>query len=165
MNPQTPMKPLLTLALGVACGAAAMYLLDPSAGRRRRAYVRDKTVAAKRDAVAYANARTRYAAGQARGVVAGLRAYLKDDETDDVRLAERVRAALGRLVRRPRAVEVSVDGGHVRLTGQVPDAERDAAVKGVADVRGVRTVVDDCLSTTGRTESAMRDGGDAASAP
>lgn len=164
MNPRSPTKPFLNLALAVACGAAAMYFLDPAAGRRRRAYVRDKTVATRRDAVAYANARTRYAAGQARGVVAGLRAYLKDDETDDVRLAERVRAALGRLVSRPRAVEVSVDCGHVRLTGHVPDAERHAAVKGVADVRGVRAVVDDCLSTPGCAESAMHTGGDVGSA-
>ncbi|WP_407060522.1 BON domain-containing protein [Burkholderia stagnalis] len=154
------MKPLLSLALGIACGAAAMYFLDPSAGRRRRAYVRDKTVATRRDAVAYANARTRYAAGQARGVVAGLRAYLKDDDTDDVRLAERVRAALGRLVSRPRMVDVSVDHGQVRLSGQVPDAERQAAIKGIACVRGVRTVVDDCRSTPAATESAMRTGGD-----
>ncbi|MGZ2749471.1 BON domain-containing protein [Burkholderia stagnalis] len=152
------MKPLLNLAMAVACGAIAMYFLDPAAGRRRRAYVRDKTVATRRDAVGYANARTRHAAGQARGVVAGLRAYWLGDYADDIRIAERVRAALGRLVSRPRAVDVSVSGGHVRLTGRVPDAERRAAVRGVAGVRGVRAV-DDGLSTRGRAEDGMRAGG------
>ncbi|RQR62737.1 BON domain-containing protein [Burkholderia sp. Bp9126] len=160
MTPRSPMKPLLYLALAVACGAGAMYFLDPAAGRRRRAYLRDKTIATRRDAVAYANARTRYAAGHARGVVAGLRAYWKNEETDDVRLAERVRAALGRLVSQPRTVDVSVDHGHVRLSGQVPDVERQAALKGIAGVRGVRTVVDDCRSTPAGTASAMRTGGD-----
>ncbi|AOI68455.1 hypothetical protein WI73_02340 [Burkholderia ubonensis] len=67
------MKPLLNLAVAVACGALAMYFLDPSAGRRRRTYVRDRTIEGKRDAVDYARACTKRAADQARGVVAGLR--------------------------------------------------------------------------------------------
>lgn len=48
-------NPLLNLAVAVACGAAAMYFLDPASGRRRRAYVRDKAAAGRHDVADYAN--------------------------------------------------------------------------------------------------------------
>ncbi|HDR8963713.1 TPA: BON domain-containing protein [Burkholderia vietnamiensis] len=134
--------PLLNLVAAVACGAAAMYFLDPASGRRRRAYVRDKA-AAGRDGVAdYASAQARRAADHARGAIAGLRADWFAGEADDVQIAERVRAALGHLVAHPRDVDVSVEHGHVRLSGQVEETERHAVVDGVAGLRGVQTVED-----------------------
>jgi osmotically-inducible protein OsmY len=133
---------LLNLAVAVACGAAAMYFLDPASGRRRRAYVRDKAAASRHGVLEYANTQAKRAADRARGAIAGLRADWLAGDADDVVLAERVRAALGHLVGRARDVDVSVSHGHVRLSGQVEEAERHAIVDGIAAVHGVKAVED-----------------------
>ncbi|RQZ41728.1 BON domain-containing protein [Burkholderia sp. Bp9090] len=135
-------NPLLNLAVAVACGAAAMYFLDPASGRRRRAYVRDKAAAGRHGVIDYANTQAKRAADHARGAIAGLRADWLAGDADDALVTERVRAALGHLVGRPRDVDVTVEHGHVRLSGQVEEAERHAVVDGVAALRGVQTVED-----------------------
>ncbi|KVL42822.1 transporter [Burkholderia territorii] len=135
-------NPLLNLAVAVACGAAAMYFLDPASGKRRRAYVRDKAVAGQHGVAHYASTQAKRAADRARGTIAGLRADWLAGDADDAQVAERVRAALGHLVGRPRDVDVTVEHGHVRLSGQVEEAERHAIVDGVAGLRGVQTVED-----------------------
>ncbi len=142
MNSRTPSNPLLNLAVAVACGAAAMYFLDPSSGRRRRAYLRDKAVAGRHGVADYANTRAKRAADHARGAIAGLRADWLAGDASDVQVAERVRAALGRLVGRPRDIDVSVERGNVCLTGQVEEAERQALIDGVAALHGVHHVED-----------------------
>ncbi|RKU00148.1 transporter [Burkholderia sp. Nafp2/4-1b] len=135
-------NPLLNLAVAIACGAAAMYFLDPASGKRRRAYVRDKAVAGQHGVVDYATTQAKRAADHARGKIAGLRADWLAGDADDEQVTERVRSALGHLVARPRDVEVSVEHGHVRLSGQVDEAERHAVVDGVAALHGVQTVED-----------------------
>ncbi|QND99350.1 BON domain protein [Burkholderia cenocepacia] len=142
MNSRTPSNPLLNLAVAVACGAAAMYFLDPASGRRRRAYLRDKAVAGRHDVADYANTQVKRAADHARGAIAGLRADWLAGDASDVQVAERVRAALGRLVARPRDIDVSVERGNVCLTGQVEEAERQALIDGVAALHGVHHVED-----------------------
>jgi osmotically-inducible protein OsmY len=59
--------------------------------------------------------------------------------SDDV-LRERVRACVAGLVSRPDAVEVSVEGGVVRLSGRVQPDERDELLQGIMDVAGVARV-------------------------
>ncbi|MGU7839850.1 BON domain-containing protein [Burkholderia sp. AW33-5] len=135
-------NPLLNLAVAVACGAAAMYFFDPASGRRRRAYVRDKAAAGRHGVVDYANTQAKRAADHARGAIAGLRADWLAGDANDAQVTERVRAALGHLAGHPRDVDVSVEHGHVRLSGQVEEAERHAVVDGVAALRGVQTVED-----------------------
>ncbi|MBR8378322.1 BON domain-containing protein [Burkholderia cenocepacia] len=142
MNSRTPSNPLLNLAVAVACGAAAMYFLDPASGRRRRAYLRDKAVAGRHDVADYANTQVKRAADHARGAIAGLRADWLAGDASDVQVAERVRAALGRLVARPRDIDVSVERGNVCLTGQVEEAERQALIDGVTALHGVHHVED-----------------------
>ncbi|OXI28649.1 transporter [Burkholderia sp. AU16741] len=142
MNSRTPSNPLLNLAVAVACGAAAMYFLDPSSGRRRRAYLRDKAVAGRHGVADYTNAQVKRAADHARGAIAGLRADWLAGDANDVQVAERVRAAFGRLVGRPRDIDVSVEHGNVCLTGQVEEAERQALIDGVAALQGVHHVED-----------------------
>ncbi|RQV24420.1 BON domain-containing protein [Burkholderia cenocepacia] len=142
MNSRTPSNPLLNIAVAVACGAAAMYFLDPSSGRRRRAYLRDKAAAGRHGVTDYANTQVKRAADHARGAIAGLRADWPAGDANDVQVAERVRAALGWLVGRPRDIDVSVEHGNVCLTGQVEEAERQALIDGVAALHGVHHVED-----------------------
>ncbi|WP_246794332.1 BON domain-containing protein [Burkholderia perseverans] len=151
------MKPLLNIAAAAACGAAAMYFLDPQAGRRRRAYVRDKAVEARHGVSEYASAGARRVAEQARGVAADLRAEWRDagreaghgghgdhdaDALDDARIVERIRAALALMASHPRDIEVGVEHGRAWLGGRIADDERRLVLDGVADVNGVRSVED-----------------------
>lgn len=119
-----------------------MYFLDPASGRRRRAVVRDKAAAGRHGVTDYANAQARRVADHARGAIAGLRADWLAGDSGDAQLAERVRAALGRLAGHPRDVEAIVEQGHVRLSGQIDEAERQAVVDGVAALHGVEAVED-----------------------
>lgn len=142
MNARPPFYPLLNLAVAVACGAAAMYFLDPASGRRRRAYLRDKAASGRHGVTDYANAQARRVADHARGAIAGLRADWLAGDAGDAQVAERVRSALGRLAGHPRDVEAIVEHGHVRLSGQIDEAERRTVVEGVAALHGVETVED-----------------------
>ncbi|VWC82896.1 BON domain-containing protein [Burkholderia contaminans] len=146
MNSRIPSNPLLNLAVAVACGAAAMYFFDPASGRRRRAQIRDTAIARRREVADYASTQAKRAADQARGAIAGLRADWLAGDASDVQVAERVRSALGRLVARPRDVEVRVERGRVCLTGQIEESERQAVVDGVAALHGVHGV-EDALGT------------------
>ncbi len=145
------MKPLLNIAAAAACGAAAMYFLDPQAGRRRRAYVRDKAVEARHGVSDYASAGARRVAEQARGVAADLRAEWRDAGREgghgvavleDARIVERIRAALALMASHPRDIEVGVEHGRAWLAGRIADDERRLVLDGVADVNGVRSVED-----------------------
>ncbi|KUY77324.1 BON domain-containing protein [Burkholderia cepacia] len=142
MNARPPSYPLLNLAVAVVCGAAAMYFLDPASGRRRRAYLRDKAASGRHGVTDYANAQARRVADHARGAIAGLRADWLAGDAGDAQVAERVRSALGRLAGHPRDVEAIVEHGHVRLSGQIDEAERRTVVDGVAALHGVETVED-----------------------
>lgn len=73
------------------------------------------------------------------------RARSRSDSTPDARkLAERVRAELGRVVSHPRAIDVSMlHEGCVRLSGPILSSEADTLLAAIARVRGVATVEDD----------------------
>jgi uncharacterized membrane protein len=106
-----------SLALTAALfGAAGMFLLDPTEGRRRRAVLRD-----------------RVAHGAAR---------LTTREVSDAVLLDRVRTRLGRVVSVPHAVAVSARDGAVTLTGTVSPHEHGRLVLAASLVPGVVDVVD-----------------------
>lgn len=84
-----------------ALGAAAMYWLDPAAGRRRRTLLRERlehTATQLGDAVGIGGQDLWH---RARGVDARMRSVLTPDEPSDEVLSERVRSALGRAVCTP----------------------------------------------------------------
>jgi osmotically-inducible protein OsmY len=128
---------LFQLAAAFAAGAAAMYLLDPVTGRRRRAMARDKAVAAGHDVQAFAHDTARHASDRLRGAVAQARA---DAPADDQRLLERIRSQLGHLVAQPGKVDVQVSGGRVTLRGSASTSEMDALVAAVSGMVGVERV-------------------------
>lgn len=125
-----------------AAGLAAMYYLDPVAGRRRRALMRDRGVAMGHDAEDYARAKSKRAIDRAHGVVARTRAGLSNAPVDDTQLHERIRSKLGRLVAHPGEVHVDVNGGHVVLRGCASTAEIEELMSTVSAMHGVADV--DC---------------------
>ena len=141
------------LLASAALGAVAMYLMDPDKGRRRRALARDKALSVVGD--------TRYAFGvaarDASHRVQGLRArarrlFTQDQAPDDLRLIERVRARMGRLVSHPHAIQVGANQGRVTLSGPILTSEADGLVDAVRTVWGV-TEVEDRLVVHASNES------------
>jgi hypothetical protein len=126
-------KPLATLG-AAAAGALAMYYLDPDLGARRRALlaelVRNGLPGERRP-------------GAGRGRLAR-RAYLRDTHADprsDAELRDLIQSRLDRMVSHPRAIDVSVDNGVVRLSGRVLVKERDGLLAQVQDMPGVQKLV------------------------
>ncbi|MDI9239576.1 BON domain-containing protein [Lysobacter sp. LF1] len=131
----------LNTALGVAAafaaGALVMYLLDPVAGRRRRAVMRDRSVAMGYDAGHFVQGKGKRAADRVKGALARTRDRLSSTPLDDDLLHDRIRSRLGRLVDRPGAVEVHVREGRVQLKGTVSEAEFHDLIHTVSSMRGV----------------------------
>lgn len=129
---------------GAAVGMALMYFLDPNSGRRRRARTRDRMVHAARLVNEGAKVTARDTVHRAQGAWAEARRLFThdDEEVGDEALIGRVRAALGRVVSHPHAIEVSASGGHVTLFGPILSYETRPLLKAVRRVPGVRAVSD-----------------------
>ena len=132
----------LALLWGLGIGAALMYFLDPDAGRRRRALVRDQCVRgghalqdATEGAVQAAAKRTRGAIKRAQLAVSG-----GDESVDDWTLEARVRAAMGHVVADLKDVTVRADKGVVILEGEAPSVDAQELIACARHVRGVRDV-------------------------
>ncbi len=128
--------------LGGALGACAMYFLDPQSGRRRRARTRDQLVHARRRLDQASRVTARDVSHRAQGIAAGARKLLSREEVSDDALIGRVRAALGRTVSHPHAIEVAAGGGHITLEGPVLTQEVRPLLRAVRNVPGVRAVSD-----------------------
>jgi uncharacterized membrane protein len=129
--------------LGGAVGFALMYFLDPNLGRRRRARTRDKVVHAAKLLNAGARVTARDTVHRAQGAWAeARRLFSHEGEINDEAVVARVRAALGRVVSHPHAIEVAASGGHVTLTGPILAYEVRPLLRAVRRVAGVRAVSD-----------------------
>ena len=126
-----------------ALGALAMYFLDPHSGRRRRARTRDKVVHAGRVLNHASRVTARDAQQRVSGLIAGTKRLFRHEEVADEVLVGRVRAALGRVVSHPHAIDVFVNNGHVSLSGPVLAHEAWLLVRCVRAVGGVRAVSDE----------------------
>lgn len=129
------------LLVGAGIGAALAFLLDPAAGGRRRALLRDKAVRATRKTREGLQGHSRDLANRARGLSAEVRGRRADEPVDDRRVLERVRAQLGRVSTHPRAIDVESSNGDVTLRGPILASEVEPLLGAVAAVRGVRSVV------------------------
>jgi uncharacterized membrane protein len=119
-----------------------MYFLDPDLGARRRHRLLDRLTHARRVGGEGLDTAVRDLGNRTRGLAAAVRARVQRGDTDDRIVEERVRAALGRLVSHPGAIDVLSELGRVTLAGPVLAGERDSLLAGVARVRGVTEVVD-----------------------
>ena len=134
------MNPLL---IGGALGALAMYFLDPSLGRRRRARTRDRVAHAAKVVDEGARVTVRDTVHRAQGAWAeAKRMFNHEEDVNDEALVGRVRAALGRVVSHPHAIEAAASGGHVTLLGPILSYEVRPLLRAVRRVPGVRAVSD-----------------------
>jgi osmotically-inducible protein OsmY len=125
----------------MALGAGLMFMLDPNAGRRRRAVTRDKALSLSRRTARRAQALAQQAADRGRGAIAEARAA--DDEwVDDQTLVARVRSEIGRVVSHPGSLHIDAVDGCVTMRGPIFVWEADAAVAAVENTRGVAMVDD-----------------------
>ncbi|MGK6306841.1 BON domain-containing protein [Variovorax sp. DT-64] len=136
------MRDFLSFAAGVAAGTLAMYYLDKQSGRRRRALVRDKLVAAGHDAADLAESAGKRTVDRLKGIVATgrLDRVGGHEPESDSQLHERIRARLGRVVSHPKSIQVEVDRGEVCLRGHILTGELDELLYDVGQMRGVQTV-------------------------
>jgi hypothetical protein len=140
--PQPTPAPTSRLALlaGIGLGAALMYFLDPDRGARRRHVFADRTRRGLRQTGRELHDAAENAKNHTRGKVIELSHALGEDEVDDTRLQDRVRAELGHHIERARAITVIAENGRVTLTGALPYDQIERAARTVASVRGVREV-------------------------
>jgi uncharacterized membrane protein len=136
-----PMTGLMGLG-GLGLGAGLMYIFDPDRGRRRRALVRDQMAHVSRRLTRAMSATSRDLTHRVSGALAeGGNLFRREEIFDDV-LAERIRARIGRSVSHPHAISVTVNDGHVILSGPVLAHEASRLLSGVSSVRGVKGVED-----------------------
>lgn len=128
---------------GVGAGALIVYLLDPVAGRTRRARLADQAAARARDAVGEAGRFGRKVASDVEGRVQAAR-YGSEGYTapNDVTLARKVESeVLGRPDIPKGSVLVNVEHGRVVLRGTVERPElRDELTRLTLEVDGVGEV-------------------------
>jgi hypothetical protein len=144
------MKQILNIAAAFAAGAIAMYYLDSTLGSRRRALARDRIIGVAHDAADLAEAKGKRMADRVKGVMAtgSLDRTSSTEPQSDAQLGERVRARMGHLVSHPRAIDVTVEGGIVRLSGQVLAKELDGLLSQISEMKGVRKVHNALTSLT-----------------
>jgi uncharacterized membrane protein len=142
-----------------AAGAALMYFTDPSRGKRRRAIVRDKLNAGLREAARELDKAGRDLRNRSQGMVSAVRNLTSRSAADEPVIEERVRAALGRVVRHPHAIQVSAErGGRVTLGGLVPAEEVKNLLNRVRSIQGVKELVNR-LEVQRSPENNGRNGG------
>jgi hypothetical protein len=141
LRKETEMNKAAIAITGIGLGAAAMYLLDPARGHRRRARLREAATHASHRAHAVAGMTARDVHHRVSGLAARTLDRLIEEPapSDDV-LVERVRARVGRLVSHPGAIDVVADNGTVTLSGPLFDAEVEQLLEGVEAVSGVTAV-------------------------
>ncbi len=132
---------LAPLLLGAAVGLVVMYLFDPGRGNRRRALLRDRLEHARHAGSDSLGHRGRDLRNRASGAVAGLRSHVQHDEAGDAVLVDRVRSALGRVVSRPSAIDVTASDREVTLSGRVRADEAEELLDATRHVKGVDFVV------------------------
>jgi osmotically-inducible protein OsmY len=127
------MKHVIEKVGALAMGALAMYYLDPQLGAQRRALLGELLKGGWQSQKAERATRR-----MAR------RAYHRTPKADpqrDAELRDEIREALGRWVAHPRAIDVQVEDGVVRLSGDVLSKEREGLLLQVLRLPGVQKLV------------------------
>ncbi|HJT65509.1 MAG TPA: BON domain-containing protein [Pyrinomonadaceae bacterium] len=131
------------LLLGAGLGAAAMFLLDPARGKRRRALVRDKLALVTRKTGDCVEVTSRDVSNRTRGWYSEIKSRLASEQADDAVLVDRVRSKLGRVVSHPAAINVTAQNGTVTLSGPVLADEVPQLLSCVKWIAGVQDIKND----------------------
>jgi osmotically-inducible protein OsmY len=130
-------------ALGAACGALAMYYLDPQRGRTRRALVKDKVFSLNHRVMTRTEQVAMNLKNRMYGKFQELKHRRQAAQVDDEILLLRVRSAIGRRVSHLKALHIYVNNGEVSLSGPVLKQEVPGLIKVVEHIPGVSQVIDD----------------------
>lgn len=133
---------LTKLTAAAGAGAVLAYLFDPDRGRRRRAELRDRTMALARREMRAVERQAHYERGRAQGAVHRMRHGAPHAPEDDMTLLDKIRSeVLGRIVAGPH-ITIDACRGVVTLRGQIADRDRALAIEHeVREVPGVLDVV------------------------
>lgn len=149
-EPRTSAGDVATYTLGaaatLAAGVAAMYFLDPQAGRRRRAVAGDKVAKIVNDtggAFRQAGQLCQDWMNRSKGTAHEIRRTVASGgPVTAEQLLQRVRSHMGHVVTNASAIQVMSDAeGNVTLTGRVPASEQDRLLRTVKAVPGVTQIV------------------------
>lgn len=152
-----------SLAVGAVClgvGAALMYALDPTRGRRRRAVIRDKALSLYDASGETLSRKSQDLRNRAAGTVASAKAWLKPEPVSDEKLVARVRSKMGRYVSHPHAIKVEANEGRVRLSGSILENEVSPLLECVNCIPGVQGVENhlDVHQTSGNVPELQGEG-------
>lgn len=125
------------LLIGAGVGAGLMYLFDPNRGRARRAEIEGRAKRLCHEAGRTIESLAKDIENRCDGMAAEAKHLLDHEPVDGPKLVARVRARLGRLVRKPHDVTVEADAGKVTLTGEIEAYEAGRVLAGVMAVPGV----------------------------
>lgn len=134
------MNKAILFGTGLGLGTAAMFLLDPARGKRRRALVRDKFALATRKTGECLEITGRDLRNRTRGTIAAIQSRFSSEQPDDSVLVDRVRSKIGRIVSHPAAIEVTAEDGNVSLSGPILANEVPHLLACVKWVNGVKDV-------------------------
>jgi osmotically-inducible protein OsmY len=136
------MNRVLRVTAAFAAGVAAMYCLDATLGRRRRALMRDKMIRASHSASGFLIGKGKRIADRARGIAGtgNFERISSREPQSDAQLRERVLSRLGHWVSHPSAIRVEVENRIVRLSGQVLLQELDGLLFRLKEMPGVRKI-------------------------
>lgn len=142
-------SPGLILLSGVLIGSAMMYLLDPRQGVRRRALARDKARSMASRMASRAGKSLRHLTNQIAGVVANITGTLRPEGgVSDRKLADRVRATIGRSIPHSHKVDIAVHSGVVTMRGDLKPHEAGQLVLAIERVPGVASVDNQIIDTS-----------------
>ena len=134
------MNKLAALVGGIGAGAATMYLFDPRQGRRRRALLRDRAYHFARQAGCAIQVAGEDMQNRIVGIAAAGKSKISGKSAGDDIVCERIRSKLGRYVSHPRAIEVTVHDGCVKLGGQILGNEMPTLLAGLRGVQGIKEI-------------------------
>lgn len=129
---------VLRLLTSIGLGAALMYLFDPERGKARRAEIGDRVKAKAQSAERSAEKLAKDLRNRASGVKAKMNKT--ENAADDDILIARIRSELGHVIDHADRVDVQASMGHVTLTGELPEADIEEAVRCAESVDGVISV-------------------------
>jgi hypothetical protein len=147
---------ILLLIAGTGIGAAAMALLDPGRGARRRSWIRDKVARAAHQSNRVIDQKSRHLQNEAFGALAEKKAQIFDRDIPDNVLEERVKAQIGHVLSECN-LRVQARDGHVSIEGQIRPGERQKLADRLDVTRGVKSYDLLVVETPGNNSSDVSD--------